>query len=300
MKRQIAVSSLILSLALSGAKSTLCAAVAKEPKVDQPLNIDAQTTSLPQDQHSIGGLSAPGANALMTPDMLLVNPQGQSQPPQPLKAYIGVSLTLTVDRTDIKFDRLGGILVTVVNETNRPLVINGEKGVAIVGGKTFNAAPVQALQTIVIPPHKASQILEDILTKIVPAAATIGVTPTAKDIITSTKPVLDRYGADEVRRRVESSRFGRRVLWPRAKTTGVLYFDTSESLTGAQVQMPASTLFDLTDSGLLVSVPAAAGAQPELRPPITSTTQSQSTTSTTTTTTPPATVPPAADQPVLK
>jgi hypothetical protein len=204
----------------------------------------------------MGGLSAPGADAIMTPNMLLVSPQAAGKkPPEPLQAYVGSYLKMQVDRYDVTFDRLQGILITVINETNRPLVVNGNKAEALIGGKSYVAVPVTTLQTIVIPAHNASQVLEDILTKIMPAAATIGAVPTIKDFNSLKKPVLERYGADELRRRVEASRFGRRILWPQEKSSAVLYFDTAVDLNNCSVQIPASTLFDQQDKSMLTSSP---------------------------------------------
>ena len=48
------------------------------------------TTTLPDNQQPIAGFTAPGADAMMTPDMLLVNPTpGTGQTPRPLQAFIG-------------------------------------------------------------------------------------------------------------------------------------------------------------------------------------------------------------------
>jgi hypothetical protein len=227
-------------------------------KSTPPTDIGTQgTTPLPPSSSGMGGLEAPGANALMTPDLLLVNPNNGegSAPPQPLKAYIGTSVTLSVERYDIAFDRLSGILITVVNDTNRPLVVNGEHATAVAGGKTYPAARVAVLQQQIVPPHRGEQVLEDILRDVVPAAATVGAAPTIRDITIERKPVLDRYGPDETRRRVESTRFGRRVLWPHQKTRGILYFDTQDNLNHAKLEIPTSTLFDMTDAGSLSNSP---------------------------------------------
>jgi hypothetical protein len=270
MNRDAAKLSFLLSAILFSTEQNIAPSLARDQASQLP-PIDAQgTTSLPASEKSIGGLAAPGAGAIMTPDMLLVNPTVPStQPTQPLKSFVGSTLTLRIERSDIRFDRLGGVVVSVSNETDRPLIINGEKAQVSLGGKTLDAVPIGTLQTIVIPPYKADKVFEDILTKIVPAAATIGVYPTSKDIILQSKPVLQRYGKDELRRRVESSRFGRRVLWPRTKTRGVLYFDTHDSLTGVQVQIPCTTLFDLTDAATLTSSSntAAAPSDTTVAPP---------------------------------
>jgi hypothetical protein len=196
----------------------------------------------------------------MTPDMLLVSPKNAGQAhAEPLKAYIGTTVALHVERYDVDYDKLKGILVSVTNETNRPLVIDGNRAEVSVAGRATTAAPVTVLQQIVVPPHK---LLEDILTKIVPAAATVGAIPTYKDYKLNRRPINERYGADELRRRLEAARFGRRILWPQQKSTGVVFFDTAESLNGAALQIPAMTLYDLKDNGVLTASGQAPSHQP--------------------------------------
>ena len=59
--------------------------------------------------------------------------------------------------------------------------------------------------------------------------------------------------ADERRRIVEASRFGKRILWPHDKTGGILYFKTTDTFTGVKLQIPVHTLFDKPDNALLQS-----------------------------------------------
>ena len=210
------------------------------------------TTTLPAAQQPIAGFTAPGADAMMTPDMLLVNPSpGAHATPQPLKAFIGQYLKMSVVTADIQVDTLTGIKIIVVNETNRPLVIEGNIAKATVGGQTYTAVHVAQLQQAVLPTKMSA--VDALLKKILPAALTIGVAPTVHDIKEMRRPVLGRYGPDEVRREVELSRFGKRILWPHQKTEGVVYFDTQDNLAKATVSAPATTLFDVQDTGLLTS-----------------------------------------------
>lgn len=192
----------------------------------------------------------------MTPDLLLVKPTNTTkQAPEPLKAYIGMGLSLKIDQRNINFDKLQGVKITVINQTNRPLVINGNKAKAVVGNNNYVAAAVTVLQQAVLPPHGLEHAIAAIGTVIIPAAVTVGAVPTVKDIIENSKPVLDRYGPDEQRRSVEASRFGRRILWPQEKTQGIIYFQTDDDLDNARIEVPASTLFDIPDSCILTSTP---------------------------------------------
>ena len=203
-----------------------------------------------------GTQGAPGAEAMMTRDFLLVTPSSKSaKPPEPLKAFVGASLTLKVERTDITLDGLRGIKVAVVNDTTRPLVVDGEKAQISVGGKNYQSAPVNVVQQSVRPNRTAATLIASVFTKGIPAALTVGLVPTVKDAATMRKPVRQRYGPDESRRVAEASRFGTRILWPKQQTEGIVYIETTDSLTGASLEMPVHTLFDAPDSASLKTKP---------------------------------------------
>lgn len=208
------------------------------------------------DANGMGGFSAPGADAIMTPDMLLVTPSKPAEKTAtPLKDLTGTALKLQVERSDIVFDKLRGVMISVTNATNRPLVIDGDQGTATVGNQTYTCVPVSTIQQAIIPSRKARQELEEVLTKAVPAAFTVGASPTVRDILESRKPVLQRYGPDELRRKVEYSRFGRRILWTNQKVEGILYFKTDSELKAARISIPATTLFDSKDTSILSAAP---------------------------------------------
>jgi len=205
------------------------------------------------DNNVTGVSSAPGADAMMTRDLLLVNPNKGGQAPKPLQTFVGDSLRIAIDRSNITFAGLRGIMITVTNDTSRPLVIDGDSAKANLSIKAYAAIPVTVLQKSVLPGKGIAAQTNRTLTQIVPAALTIGITPTVEDFITIKKPIRKRYGPDERRRLAEASRFGKRILWPHQKTQGILYFKTSDTLSGAKVQIPVHTLFDTPDSALLSS-----------------------------------------------
>ncbi len=197
--------------------------------------------------------AAPGADAMMTQDLLLVNPNKSGGPPKPLQSFVGNSLTLTVDSKSIPFHGLHGLRITVSNDTSRPIFIDGDKAKAIVQGQSITAVSVAVLQKCVLPKHGIIPDTERFVVQVAPAAATIGVTPTAEDYIKMKKPVRKRYGSDSQRRQAEASRFGTRILWPHQKTEGILYFKTDNALDAAKIEVPIHTLFDVSDSALLAS-----------------------------------------------
>ncbi len=228
-----------------------CGQILKGPITDMK-----GTTELPgKNQDSMAGLGAPGADAIMTQDMLLVNPSTDKGKQLPISGYIGMTLKLDVDRKEIKFKHLHGLAVTVTNNTNRPLVINADEAIARVGDKTYKCAPLTAVQLAVNPANNLGRVATDVVTKVAPAAASIGAVPTIGDFYKYSKPPLTRYGKDQERRVVESSRFGKRILWPHEKTQGIIYFDNKTILDKASIEMPVSTLFDKKDSGVLTSAP---------------------------------------------
>jgi hypothetical protein len=204
---------------------------------------------------NIGGLSAPGADAVMTPDFLLVNPSKPTTPEgaEPLTTAVGNSLTMTIDKRDIVFGGLRGMMVTVTNMTSRPLVVDGDKATAVAKGETLKCAPLTVLQHTVMPPHDTKYVIHTFNTAIVPAAVTVGAVPTVKDMIKNKKPVLERYGVDQERRNVEESRFGRRIVWPHQKTQGIVFFETPGDLADAKLSIPSSTLFDQKDAAVIHS-----------------------------------------------
>jgi hypothetical protein len=196
--------------------------------------------------------SAPGADAMMTPDWLFVSPteQAGSKPP-PLQAFVGQSLTLTLKHSDIVLDDLQGVSVLVVNDTNRPLVLDGDNARAIGASASYKCAPLVTVQKSVLPIRGGRAMAKGVFTKVLPAAATVGLEPTVKDAIRMKKPVRMRYGPDEMRRMAEASRFGSRIVWPHQKTNGIVYFDAGVPLSGVKIEIPVQTLFDPADKTLL-------------------------------------------------
>jgi len=249
-------------LALSLLTARPWAALADSDSVQLKGPIAPQGTAappVPVSQPGVNGAvdyTAPGADAMMTPDMLLVTPTvSKEHVNQPLKDLIGTGLKIQIEKTDIKFDTLQGIKISVSNETDRPLVIDGEKAQVLVGGKTYTCAPVSAIQQAVLPTPKKGKEFEEFLKAVVPAAITVGAVPTIRDIKDSRRPVLERYGPDEVRRKLEYSRFGRRILWTQQKVEGILYFQAGEPLATGQLLLPATTLFDTADTAMVTVGP---------------------------------------------
>ena len=116
---------------------------------------------------------------------------------------MGSTLKLSLDRADITLPKLRGLMITVTNDTSRPLVINGDKAQAIIGTQTYTAACVAVLQKSILPSHSFKAGTARTVAQVIPAAVTVGWTPTAEDYIRMKKPVRKRYGTDEKRRFAE-------------------------------------------------------------------------------------------------
>jgi hypothetical protein len=195
--------------------------------------------------------AAPGAEAMMTQDLLLVNPNKDGKTPQPLQSFAGQTLKITVDHSKIKLRGLAGVMITVINETSRPLVVDGDQAKAIIANQTHQTISLQALQKMVLPSKTMQAQIGKFVTEVVPSGLSVGTTTTVEDYITMKRPIRKRYGADQRRRLAELTRFGERILWPHQETQGILYFDTDADLSTAKVQLPAHTLFDASDKAIL-------------------------------------------------
>ena len=204
-----------------------------------------------QQNNNAGVSSAPGADAMMTQDLLLVNPNKNGQTPQPLQSFVGQTLKISVDHKQINFRKLAGLKITVINDTTRPLVIDGKDAKAIMGSKTYLNVPLPVLQKKVLPSKTLEANAGRMVVEVVPSAATVGATTTIEDYHKMKQPIRKRYGSDQRRRAAEVSRFGERILWPHQETQGILYFETNDDISQAKVQIPAHTLFDAPDHAIL-------------------------------------------------
>jgi len=203
-------------------------------------------------------------DATMTSDMLFVEPKKSTiKKDVPLQEFDQHSVSLTIERSDIVFDKLHGVMISVTNNSDKALVIDGDTAKIRVGDKPLDAVPVFAIQRLIIPPHKYSQDMIDLITKVAPAAVTVSAIPTVQDIRRSQKPILERYGRDEVRRKIEFSRFGRRIVWSHQKASGILYFETNDQLAGAKLDLPVNLLFQPSDKLIVSSI------APTVEPPST-------------------------------
>jgi len=172
-----------------------------------------------------------------------------------LTGMVGTSAQMKIHAGhDVTVGHLHGIQVEVQNDTDRPLLFDGDLATASVGGKKLTAATLGNVDNAASPRRsKLNRFLRD-TEKCTEAAATLGAIPSVRDAMVQAGPIPQRYGADEARRFNELSRFGKRVLWPGDTTSGIIYFDTVDAMKGSTIDLPVSSTIDVTDHGSLSSV----------------------------------------------
>ena len=171
----------------------------------------------------------------------------------PLKSVINANADMKVDRDEVMLDGLRGLHVEVKNNTDRALIFHGSQASASIAGQTIACITQAELERVMNPMLSGKHRLKADFVNSTVALATIGSVPAAKGIILQSKPVLDRYGRDEQRRIEEVARFSDRIVWSGESTTGIIYFDTDQPLTGVVIQMPVSSLYDTADQASIVN-----------------------------------------------
>jgi hypothetical protein len=184
-------------------------------------------------------------------DILLNTQGGEPIPKTPLATVAPEKLVVSIEPAQVALNNLRGIQIIIKNNTDRPVVINGDMASVMCGGQKLQAASLKQIDVstcpMVTPKEQRRRFAE--------ATLSVGWIPTVEDQKIQNGPILARYGCDESRRINEISHFGRRVLWPGDSTGGVLYFLTDQSLKGLTIQLPVNTLFVNTDGALLTILP---------------------------------------------
>jgi hypothetical protein len=160
-----------------------------------------------------------------------------------------------IERLDVPRGKYKGLLISVTNNADRPLLFDGDA--AVVSSMPGGALPCVSLSTLAqlsVLPEQSDSFKRRFVTdaKATGAAAvTVGWVQTLHDQKRFSGPVVGpnggRYGLDEQRREDELRRFGKRVLWPGDESSGVIYFDSPGALTGATINLPVSSYYDQDD-----------------------------------------------------
>ncbi|MBU6455028.1 MAG: hypothetical protein KGS72_24875 [Cyanobacteria bacterium REEB67] len=259
-RRQIIVRHLRARASLTLAFSLLvaaCAAAEAQSDEKPPLHGLNSNTSLgvfPQSQLDKGLLVTPG-----------VHPVSVSAP----LAEILNQVPARIEGQDSRRGKYQGWKVTVTNNSDRPLLFDGDAAVSL---SLPGAAPAPCVsmeklaQLSVLPEQSASfkkRLATDVKATAV-AAVTIGWAQTIHDQKQGSGVVVaangGRYGLDEQRREDQLRRFGKRVLWPGDSSSGIIYFAASVAAanaagaTGAlpiKISIPVASYYDKADQGVL-------------------------------------------------
>lgn len=142
--------------------------------------------------------------------------------------------------------RFTGVSITVTNQSDRVIEVNGEECTEGAGGTQRKCATIREISTeIDAPDSPQRKPLRDVAQTLT-AAATVGAYPALRDQVIDSRSVRGRYGWDEKRRQQRITFFGKRVLYPGDTTSGIIYFPGSFKGTSS-FSIPVSDFYDSTD-----------------------------------------------------
>ena len=233
-------------------QSILPPVTASDATMNPSLNPNANPNAIPVSGNVMFNSGSNSNSTLGGATDILLNTQGgEPTPKTPLATIAPEKLAVSIEPAQVALNNLRGIQIVVKNNTDRPVVINGDMASVMCGGQKMQAVSLAQIDVstcpMVTPKEQRKRFAE--------AALSVGWIPTIEDQKIQNGPILARYGCDESRRINEISHFGRRVLWPGDSTGGVLYFLTDQSLKGLTIQLPVNTLFVNTDGALLTILP---------------------------------------------
>lgn len=178
-------------------------------------------------------------------------------PPPPSLSELSQVIQFSAVSEPVKREpNLVGIKIEVQNNSNTPLMFDGEKAILHTAGQNI---PVIASVEKKISMKQA--FVKETNAAVV-AGVTIGAYPTIRDLKNQKGPILERYGADEQRRENVSERFGKRILWPGDISQGVVFVREGEKITGASVEMPVGTFPEMKIIGPIQSSVASTRINP--------------------------------------
>ncbi|MCW5822818.1 MAG: hypothetical protein KIT34_08430 [Cyanobacteria bacterium TGS_CYA1] len=244
---------LFAALALSFCSSPSYAQTSQssENTQDAPLLRPAIDTSKPVESVKTPLIKDSDSTATNTP----IGRDKTPAPPTLDELLVQVRFTSTQTPVSREPD-LVGIKVQVQNNSQTPLLFDGDKAVLYSAGQKIPAiASVEKKITM-----KQAFIKET--NAAVVAGVTIGAYPTIRDMKNQKGPILKRYGTDEQRRENLSERFGKRILWPGDLTEGVVFVHEGEKIAGASVEMPVGTFPEMKLIGPIKSVQAGMQINP--------------------------------------
>jgi hypothetical protein len=164
-----------------------------------------------------------------------------------------------------------GWKITVANNSDRPLLFDGDAAVSLSmpGAAPTPCVSMERLAELSVLPEQSPSFKKRLVTDVkatAVAAVTVGWAQTIHDQKQGSGPIVaangGRYGLDEQRREDQLRRFGKRVLWPGDSTEGVIYFappaDTGNRRTSTaageapmKISIPVASYYDKADRGVI-------------------------------------------------
>ncbi len=186
------------------------------------------------DDHEQSNKSAPASNSALQESVikrkkgmnidLLLEPQKKVM--TPLKDIVADSVHVSISDKTMSLQPFTGIGITVTNNSDRTIEVNGDACSATIGGTTEKCLTMAQIESSIDLPDSPRHKYRKQLAASLEGAAFVGATLAARDQVNQKRAVKERYGWDERRREEQSRRFSKRVLYPGDTTSGFIYFDT--------------------------------------------------------------------------
>lgn len=179
------------------------------------------------------------------------------RPTPPTQDELRDQVRFTSTQTPVSREpNLIGIKVQIQNNSQSPLLFDGDKAVLHAAGQN-----IPAIASVEKKISMKQAFIKETNAAVV-AGVTIGALPTIRDLKNQKGPILKRYGVDEQRRENLSERFGKRILWPGDVSEGVIFVHEGEKIAGASVEMPVGTFPEMKLIGPIKSVQAGEQINP--------------------------------------
>jgi hypothetical protein len=175
----------------------------------------------------------------------------EEQPIAPLSSLAPGSIEVSAKGAESKLKGLTALTISVKNNTDRPLVFNGDGTVATVGGEQLKAQPTASINDRIAQPDNPHGYTRRSIENTITATVTIGAVQTAEGEMIRRGPLASRYGFDNIRRQERQARFAERILWPGDSTEGVVWFKSDKPLSGATLQLPVADYYNKKDTTTL-------------------------------------------------
>jgi hypothetical protein len=229
---------------------------------------EAGKPSLPSPADSQGPGQATSIEALTPENQPAAHPPAANSSPLSLPpvtraeanslplAQIIAGVDFLVEPQDMVIKGKHAIRIRVKNNSDRALVFNGEMATAKVGDTSISCMDNRDFDDLFDAPETFASNWSIGAGAVLTDALTVGTWQTVSDML-KTKS-FKRYGADEERRDQDQERFGQRILWPGDSSSGIIVFPCEQSLSGAMLSLPVSSLFNGNDKAVVNSSSARA------------------------------------------